>query len=43
MGYEGWTWKQQQKLTLPGDKRKSTKVYLCALGDYSRMDKKVVP
>ena len=43
MGYEDCTWKQQQKLTLPGDKRKSTKVYLYALKGYSRMDAKVVP
>ena len=32
MGYEDWTWKQQQKLTLPGDKR-----------NYSRMGAKAVP
>ena len=43
MGYEDWTGKQQQKLTLPGDKRKSTKVYLYALRGYSSMDEKVVP
>ena len=43
MGCEDWTRKEQQKLTLPGDKRKSTKVYLCTLGHYSRMDAKAVP
>ena len=43
MGCEDWTWKKQPKLTLPGDKRKSTKEYLCALRGYSRMGAKVVP